>query len=484
MFHRSTRLALALVLALALLSFGIPIASAAPPSNDNFAGAVAISPLPFTSTISTVEATTAPDDPFPFCGNGRSATVWYSFSSPSSVALDINTIGSSYTTSISLFTGQAGSLTQISCGVGQLRFATNPNTTYYLMVAATVTPYAPPSSGGDLILNAQQVPPPANDNFANATAITALPFSATADTSGATLEANENAIGCAGSSSTGSVWYRFTATKSIFHILQVSQFVPSSAAIYQGTSLGNLTVLRCESFTSQISFLATAGTTYYIQFSTLFGQQGQLPFTLDVAPPPFANIFLSPGDPSSFDTIQFFSDAFDPAGAFPLTISWNFGDGTTATGCCPVHRYAIDGDYLVKLTVTTTDGRTASPTRTVSVRTHDVALTKLAAPTSGQVGKTVRIIASVLNKRSPENVTVELQKSDPTVFGGFVTVGTLTQFSPGGNKTQSFTFNYTFTPSDAAIGKVTFRAIATINNARDALIADNTLIAPPTAVKR
>lgn len=41
-----------------------------------------------------------------------------------------------------------------------------------------------------------------------------------------------------------------------------------------------------------------------------------------------------------------------------------------------------------------------------------------------------------------------------------------------------------FTADDGAVGKVTFRAVATIVDARDALPADNQAIAAPTEVKR
>jgi hypothetical protein len=50
-------------------------------------------------------------------------------------------------------------------------------------------------------------------------------------------------------------------------------------------------------------------------------------------------------------------------------------------------RFARDGDYNVKLTVTTVDQRTSSETQTVHVRTHDVAILSFAAPDKGKVGK-------------------------------------------------------------------------------------------------
>ena len=41
--------------------------------------------------------------------------------------------------------------------------------------------------------------------------------------------------------------------------------------------------------------------------------------------------------------------------SMPLTYLWEFGDGATATEEHPIHRYAFEGTYIVKLTVTTDD---------------------------------------------------------------------------------------------------------------------------------
>ena len=79
---------------------------------------------------------------------------------------------------------------------------------------------------------------------------------------------------------------------------------------------------------------------------------------------------------------------------------------------------------------------------------------------------------------------MDLYKSIP---GGFQLVGSYIQSVPvrPANRTTAFTFNYTFTTSDASVGKVTFRAVASIVNARDALPADNEAISsPPTKVTR
>jgi PKD repeat protein len=80
-------------------------------------------------------------------------------------------------------------------------------------------------------------------------------------------------------------------------------------------------------------------------------------------------------DPSIFDTVTFYDASGDPAAVGIASEVWNFGDGTTGTGHTAHHQYASDGDgdYTVVLTVTTSDGRTASTTLLVQVRTYDVA---------------------------------------------------------------------------------------------------------------
>jgi len=82
---------------------------------------------------------------------------------------------------------------------------------------------------------------------------------------------------------------------------------------------------------------------------------------------------------------------------------------------------------------------------------------------------------SIKNTRYPETVQVQLQKSVPGNFFPFQTVGTLQQLviPKGGNKSTDFDFSYTFTPDDAAIGKVTFLAQVDLGSARDAFAGDN-----------
>ena len=100
-------------------------------------------------------------------------------------------------------------------------------------------------------------------------------------------------------------------------------------------------------------------------------------------------------------------------------------------------------------------------------------------PQSAQAGKTKTITVEVRAARYDENVTVQLWRSIP---GGYEPIGSSVQLVAARRQGTSFTFSYTFRPEDKAVGKVTFKAVASINGARDALPADNEVVALPTKV--
>src|SRR6266581_4025014 len=327
---------------------------------------------------------------------------------------------------------------------------------------------------------------PANDDFANATGVPALPFSSVAQLVLAGTESGEQTPSCAVfyGPVNETVWYSFTPAQTQSITARIGNAsISTVVAAYSGSSVSGLTELGCVVFGGNVTFRAQAGTTYHFLVGNLFGQEGQAEFRLDVTPPPVANFFFFPFDPSVFDVVQFVDQSFDPGGVGFEPQVWSFGDGTTGTGFNVTHRYAADNDYTVQHSVTTPDGRTASTSQVVHVRTHDVAITKFAAPVAATVGQTRSIAVGVSSKRYAEVVTVQLLKSVP---GGFEPVGSLTQSVPvrQANRTTDFAFSYTFTGADAQIGKVTFKAVAAINGARDALPADNEAIAPPTKVVR
>ena len=126
------------------------LAVAVPPANDEFAAADVILSSPFAALTSTVDATTAVDDPSCF---GNEASVWYAYTPPVSTTIAADTFGSDYDTTLSVYTGAQGSLTELACnddaGSGfqsQVVVPVVAGQTYYFMAAGL-------DSGGSLVFN-------------------------------------------------------------------------------------------------------------------------------------------------------------------------------------------------------------------------------------------------------------------------------------------------------------------------------------------
>jgi PKD domain len=475
--------ALAATIGLALTLLAAP-AALAQPANDDFANATVIdaSALPFTDITDTAGATSEAGEPQAFCSYYTDGTVWYAFTPSSDGVFQVDTSASSYDNAIHIYSGSSlPALTFIACGYSfnPPTFHATAGTTYYIQVAGS-------TSLGTLHLTLSQVSPPPNDDFANATPISSLPFSDTVDHTAATTQPSEPSPSCVELQNT--VWYAFTPTTTQHVTARTDEYGPG-LGVYTGSSLANLTEIGCSQspYLQPLVFRAEANTTYYIQLGGwCCAGFGQVTFHLEVAPDPVAQfLYYLPGpvfgDPSVYDTVQFQDYSNDPAGAGIASQAWSFGDGATATGCCPTHQYTQDGDYTVGLTVTTPDGRTASTSQVVQVRTHDVAIVRIGVPNSAHVGQTIAVNVDARNTRYPETVQVDLFKAVP---GGFQQVGSITQSVPvrSGNRTTRFPFTYLITEADRSIGKVSLRAVATIIDHRDALPADNELISPPVKI--
>jgi hypothetical protein len=88
---------------------------------------------------------------------------------------------------------------------------------------------------------------------------------------------------------------------------------------------------------------------------------------------------LNPADPSALSVSftnaavpgasgqTFNASATTGIGAGKASYAWEFGDGSPGDGVAPVHTYPNDGSYNVRVTVTTSDGRTATTARVVNV---------------------------------------------------------------------------------------------------------------------
>jgi hypothetical protein len=316
-----------------------------------------------------------------------------------------------------------------------------------------------------------------NDDFAAALPVDALPYANVQDLSTATAEDGEP-TSCFGSTRT--VWYSYTPTSTGMVTAGTGPDYPG-IAVYTGSSLDSLAEVFCRPLYgyAPVTFEARAGTTYLFRTGADFAEQ--VTFRLDVAPDPEVD-FSPPGyEPSVFDTVSFWPSVHDPAGLGIASYRWEFGDGTTSDAQFPRHRYTADGDYSVRLTARTVDGRSASASHPVVVRTHDVSIDRLGVPSTARVGQTVTVTVSVRNTRYAENVEVRLDRGGPF---GYEQVGVDTQPVPvmAAGRSTTFSFDYTVTADDRSAGKITFRAVAAVLQNRDALPADNELLSTPVRV--
>jgi len=143
----------ACLFACALLA-GTVRAAQAQPANDSCSSATAIVSTPFSDTISTVLATTGPED-VSFCGcSPNSNSVWYNFTPSASGTATVDTIGSNYDTVLDIFVGTCASEGVVACnddysGVqSKVTFTVCAGKTYSIEAADFCGP-----AGGTLVLN-------------------------------------------------------------------------------------------------------------------------------------------------------------------------------------------------------------------------------------------------------------------------------------------------------------------------------------------
>jgi PKD domain len=403
----------------------------------------------------------------------------------------VDTSASTYLNVVNVYSGTAlSSLNFVACNYwySPVTFHASANTTYYIQVGNYF-------SSGTLNLSVSAVPPPANDDFSSASVISpsSLPFTDSESALASTTEAGEPSPSCAPSPISNSWWYSFTPNSTGSFTATTSSGTWVTTAAYTGSTLSGLSEVACRSEGGAVlTFHATQGTTYYLQISDVYGGNfGPIGISFDHAPQPIANFFYQPGDPSTFDVIQFYNDSTDPGQAGFAKETYDFGDGTSADvphpnqiggGPAATHQYGTDGDYTVTDTIITNDGRVASTQQVIRVRTHDVSITQVSVPMAAKAGQTKSIGATVRNSRYPETVRVDFFESFGG--GGYQQIGSLTQAVPvrGAQHPTSFTINYTFTAADAQAGKVVFEAVATIIGYRDAFPADNTAYSTPVKV--
>ena len=259
------------------------------PPNDNFANAEILNGISGQTLGTNIGATNEINEPSHPSPGGNSSSVWYSWTAPADGGITIDTFGSTFDTTLDVYTGSTvSSLTKVignsddfSPGgdvrvSSKVRFNAVSGTTYRIAVASQqgVT--------GNITLNWSLLPPPSNDNFASPEVISGAFGVITSTNAGATKEPGEP--NHADDPGGASIWFRWTAPSSGNVTFNTSSsricgdpHLPSCGydtllAVYTGSTLQDLSQHLIakndnetfDKLTSSLAFVATAGVTYQI----------------------------------------------------------------------------------------------------------------------------------------------------------------------------------------------------------------------------
>ncbi len=208
-------------------------------------------------------------------------SVWWGWSaSGSSDSVTFDTIGSNFETLIAVFTGDSvNSLNLITSNVEsedrRITFEIIPGNTYHILVGGKE------GSAGDIVLNWDNVSPN-NDQFEDRITLEGHSGETTGSTIGATNETSEPDH--AGSESSHSIWWSWTAPKSreVAFNTHGSSY-DTTLAIYRGESVLSLSEVASNDddpnqggLTSAVTFNAIANNTYVIAVDGYSGDSGNV----------------------------------------------------------------------------------------------------------------------------------------------------------------------------------------------------------------
>jgi hypothetical protein len=247
-----------------------------PPANDNFADAKTISGISGQTWGDNFSATKETWEPNHANGTGGSSA-WWIWTAPQSGRFYMDTHGSDFDTLLGVYTLISGYLYEAassdddgsSNNTSGVSFSAVAGTTYYIAVDG----YS--GAWGNIILNWGIDTSSSNDNFANAAVISGTSGKVSASNQFATEESGEPDH--AGNAGGKSLWWKWTAPETSFVTFDGSgsDFSNTLIAVYTGTSLYYLTTVASNWNNNGITFIAYAGTTYYIAIDgyndSLFG---------------------------------------------------------------------------------------------------------------------------------------------------------------------------------------------------------------------
>ncbi|MBN8697821.1 MAG: T9SS type A sorting domain-containing protein [Bacteroidetes bacterium] len=277
------------------------------PANDQCSGAILVT-CGSTTTGSTTYATTT-NDPTAACSGitPGAAGIWYRYVGTGS-SVTFNTCGSNFDTQLMVYTGTcptpATCVTSNNNSTGcspasEVTFTAANGTTYYIFISGAS------GANGNVTLNV--VCPQANDACSGAVAVT-CGSTTNGSTTTATTTGDPTSL-CGTTPGAPGVWYAYTPTAGENGATVTASLCGSSYDTKINVYTGTCGSLVCNTgnddycgLSSQVSFVVTTGTTYYILvngYSSTSTGNFTLALTCNVPAPPNCATYTSPANAST-----------------------------------------------------------------------------------------------------------------------------------------------------------------------------------------
>ena len=134
-------------------------ASVAPPSHDDLADAITITSLPRFYASSTTGATSELGEAFGSCGSDHGNSIWWRYTAPADMLVEINTNGSAVNAMLGVWTGPGHPLDEVACdddsgvsGADRIYLEVSAGVTYYIRLVGFA------GASGPASMNVQEIP--------------------------------------------------------------------------------------------------------------------------------------------------------------------------------------------------------------------------------------------------------------------------------------------------------------------------------------
>jgi hypothetical protein len=260
------------------------------PPNDDFADRIVLTGFPVTATGANINATAEDRDDAGRAGVPGGQSVWWEWTSPTNGVVAISTSGSSFNTTLGVYTGPApDALQEVKSNDNYLNQAGADQTSQVTFTATLGTRYLIAVDGyysdsGTIQLSIFPGDPPRNDNFADRFPLTGFFAKVKASSINATTEAaageklltfTNGITGNVDLSSAGySVWWTWTApTNGRVKIFTSDITFDTRLGVFTGDTLDQLRFVAANDnqggtpfdYSSHVSFPVVTGTAYQIE---------------------------------------------------------------------------------------------------------------------------------------------------------------------------------------------------------------------------